>query len=391
LSSSQLSLGRRFPKLRRALPWIFWFGAALVVASQSREVSTVGVAPGHAELRQVLLSAPRTSRVASIDVATGQRVEAGDVLVQLDTSGIEMEKALADAELDRLRLDIFATDEDSRGGDMETADKLADDAERAAVDLARLQADEKRDRGELAQLEAQIERQAKLIEQKLASSEMRDELELRRSALAQLVAEYEPVITAAREHLTSARARLATWLKERPHVAKGSKGTKDAKDAKDGAIGHRLAPLHAAVRVQEERVRQLASLVEGQKLRAPIAGFVGDILVTAGSTAAESAPIVSVIGEAPTRVIAYVDQRWARAIGVGDVADLRPSDRIGGGRSGRVTMLAASIAELPVRFRVVPTQPSFGRQVFIDLDPSPKDGPPLPGQAFDVTFHPKKP
>ena len=114
------------------------------------------------------------------------------------------------------------------------------------------------------------------------------------------------------------------------------------------------------------------------------------MLVVAGDSTQLDLPIVTVIDDVPHRVIAYVDQRWARAIGVGDIADIRPSDRIGGARTGKVAALATSINELPVRFRIVPSQPSFGRQVFIELDQS-RDGAPLPGQAFDVSFHPSKP
>jgi hypothetical protein len=57
-------------------------------------------------------------------------------------------------------------------------------------------------------------------------------------------------------------------------------------------------------------------------------------------------------------------------------------DLAGPALTGRVTAVAPSITEIPIRFRRVPTMHEFGRNVYVELD-APAD---LPGQAFDAVF-----
>ena len=119
-------------------------------------------------------------------------------------------------------------------------------------------------------------------------------------------------------------------------------------------------------------------------LRAPFDGRVGRLFFRAGDSAEAAAPVATVMRERVERVVAYVDERWARRVSIGDHATVRPSDGLGVPLSGRVVGLGAGIREVPPRFRRVPSEVLFGREVFVQL--SAPDAITLPGQAFDVTF-----
>jgi hemolysin D len=347
--------------------------AAVLVLVPS--VSSVGVVAAHAEARQATVTAPRTARVLRVAAQPGDSVRAGDILVALDPTGADIDLAIARAELRTLQVNAIAEELDLRGSDLLSSARLAQEAERATVDLAALSSEEKRDRAELAQLDSLIARQQQLVDAKIASSEQRDQLVLQRSSVAQRVVEYDALLTAARAHEAAARDRLRAW-----RVAREKGGPAGL------PLAARTAPGLALAAAQEERVRQLELLRDQLVLQAPIAGRIAEVLVSEGDTARADQAVVVIVDDHPLRVIAWVEERAAHGVKIGDRASLRPSDRGGAARNGTVRALSPSIAELPARFRVVPTQPTFGRAVYISLEAAAGVEPPLPGQAFDVVF-----
>jgi multidrug resistance efflux pump len=331
------------------------------------------VAPAMAEKRKASLAALRDARVASIDIKRGDRVKAVQVLVRLDPSEIDAELAVARAELERLTLEI-----DSRSallGDerLATADRLSSQAERASLELARLEADQKRDRSELEQVDEQIERERKLVDEKISSAETLNRLLLLRSALSKKVSESEATLREAKAHRDAAARRLEEWQKSGPVTP-----------VSDPRLSTLIAPRQAAVTVQRERCRRLELQRDTLELKAPFDGQVSEIAIFPGEVARSGQPIVTLVAERPTMAIAYLDQAWALKVRPGDEVTLVSPDRTGPVRKGRVASLGPDIVELPERFRPLPDRPAFAREVHVELDPSAE--PPLPGQAFAASF-----
>lgn len=361
--------------LRRFGPWLTWTGALLAVLWLGPSVASSGVAPGMAERNEIALASPRTATVLAVDVRPGDKVAKGQVLARLDTTSIDAELAVAKAELKKLELEISAQGTSLRVGALQTAERLASEAESAALTVTQLEAETERNRSELDQLDEQIARQQKLVAERLASAATLNELKLRRSALARAVVESKNTLRQARDNAKAARGRLSQWRKDAPeHDATVNTGP----DA-------RIAPFLAAVEAQSARCEQLQEVRARMTLVAPFAARVSAILLHPGDTALEGTQVLSVLDDQPRQVIAYVDQMWAARVRVGDHARLRPSDRSGPARSGHVIALGASVSEIPPRFRPIPDQPAFGREVFVALEPDEGQAL-LPGQAFDVTF-----
>lgn len=353
-------------RLSQALPWLTWSLALGVALWLGRGVLPSGVAPAEAERLLVVLSSPRAATVREVAVAPGDLVEEGAVVASLDPSELDLEIAVAEGELERMRLEVDAEGTSLEVEQLETRERLASDAERAAVDAARLEAEVGRDRAELSALEEQLARQRKLVDEGLASGSGVDDLELRRAALAQKVSEYETLLRRARDHHVAARARLGEW------------------DRTGDAGAPRIAPLLAAVKAQEDRVRALRAAREKLTVRAPLAARVSAVHQAPGSVAPQGAPLVTLLDERPTRVVAWLPEDRARLVEIGDIARLVPSDRSGAERHGRVVALGPGLEDLPARFRQIPQEPELARAVYIALD---GEGPaPLPGQAFDARF-----
>ena len=364
-------------RVRHALPWATWALALGITAWLSLDVAGVGVSPGAAEIVEVHLTSPATVAALSLPVAAGDRIEKGQVVAMLDGSGIDLELAVATSELERIRLQVAAEAAELKDNDLVTEERLASDAERAAVALATVQSEQQRDRAELDQLDEQIARQRRLVDDKLAAQAALDELKLRRAALATKVAEYQHLVSSARAHLASSQQRIAQWRRSRH--GETAVVLEEREDHEP-----RLSPHRAAVKAQEERVRQLLARREQLTLRSPVAARVARVHLAPGSTALAGAPVVTLVEEAPDRVIAYVEESKARHVRVGDRARLLPSDRSWPPAGGAVVAVGPGIVELPPRFRVVPTEPTYGREVYVLLDESALR--PLPGQAFDVSF-----
>lgn len=372
---------RHHPRIRKASPWVVYGAVIVGVLTLAPGVGSVGVVAAQAEVRQASVFATRAVRVNEVKVKPGDRVKKGDVLVVLDATSVELEVAVAKAELDMFKAKSVAEEIDLRGTDLESSARLAQEADKAAVELATLVAQEKNDRAELKQVEELIARQEELVAKKLASTEQRDELKLHRASLAQRVNEYAGLLRAARAHEASARERLKAWRNARENGV----------DEKDGGSGTptpleaRSAPARAEAAAQVERVRLLEQMRADMVLKAPLDGTVSELVAQVGDTARLDVALVTLVDE-PKRIIAWVDERAASRVKVGDKVYLRASDRTGSERNGIVDSLSPAILEMPVRFRIVPTQPAFGRAVYINIESQEATAAPLPGQAFDVVF-----
>jgi multidrug resistance efflux pump len=357
---------------KKTLPIALWIAIA-GLAMWLHLGSGVGArAQAIVDVRQATLVAPVAAAVAAAPRRTGDAVRAGDVLVELASPDVELDLAVAGAELERARSLVSARAFSVKGEAFDARTRLAQEAERASVDLAAVLSEDQRDRAELAEIDGLLARQDKLVAQRLASAEQRDALRLRRASIAERVRDSAQRTEAARRHEAAARARLHSY---------GAGGEGD--DA-------RTAPERAEVRAYEAKLEQLRAARAALTLRAPFDGRLVQI-AAAGAVLQPGEVAASVIDEQPRQATAWIEEHQAGLVRVGDVARLAPSDGRGGERSGKVRALGPGIVEVPVRLRQLPGEPMFGRPVFIDLDlGSAGSGAgaiaPLPGQRFDVTF-----
>jgi hemolysin D len=366
------------PAVRRFLPWGLWTLALAIVLAFGLKTGGLGTSPAVLETRQVAVKCPRTKhrlKVEAVLVAPGDQVKAGQVLARMDPSEVDADLAVERAKAQELELQVASLRVKLHDERARTADQLAFDAERASLELARIVSETERDRSELAQLDEALAQEQRLVTEKLANFERLNELKLKRAALSRKVEEYRGTVEKARASADGSARRLDRWRK----AVLGTSAESASR------VLDQLAPARAAAEAQRERVRR-EELFRGQlELKAPFDGRIGEVFLRPGDVASSvDQAVLTVVDDRPSMAIAYVEQRWANRIKVGDRAELIPRDRSGPPRVGRVTAVAPSIGELPERFWHFPNMREYGRNVFIKLEAAAS----LPGQAFDVTFRP---
>jgi membrane fusion protein (multidrug efflux system) len=367
------------PTLRRFLPWLLWGVAAAVVIPLVWEKVVVGSAPAIVDTRVAPLSVIRTDhrlRVGKILVKPGQSVKAGDVLLQMDSAEIDAELTSARAKLVYVELIARWQEIRLRSTLANTSVTVATNAERAAIEAARIVAEAERDRSELAQLDVNLAMEEQLVGEQLVNAERLKELRLRRAALAMKVQEYRGAVTQARKSASGSTQRLGAWRK-------GSHG-QDLNVIDGSSSIDRTSAQFAAGEVQRMEIKKLELLKSYLDLKSPFDGRVGDILIQVGQLAADpTIPMITIVEEHSKAAIAYASQTIANIVRVGDRAKLVPRDLSGPSLMGRVVALAPSITEIPIRFWKYPNYHEFGRNIYIELD-KPAD---LPGMAFDAVFN----
>ena len=373
------------PRLRRILPWALWGLAAIIGLPMAISQAGIGSSPAIVEPHVALLSPMRTDhrlRISKILVQPGQRVKAGEVLVQMDTTELDADLAIAQAKLAYVEIlagwkQIRMLDDRTR-----TSHELATTAERAAIDVARIIAEAERDRSELAQLETNLDLEQKLVSDQLASADRLKAMKLQKAALAKKVQEYQAAVNQARKSASGSTKRLGDWRQDKQNKKDKKGGTLEAASAETQTLQSDVRA--AAGTLQRQEIARLDLLRTYYQIRAPFDGRVGEILAHVGELSADPGiPVITVVQEQSLTAIAYLRQDGARKIHLGDLVKLVPRDLSGPPLKGRVTALAPSMTEMPVRFRRMPNLIEFGRNVYIALD-SPID---LPGQAYDAVFN----
>ena len=360
------------PRLRRALPWVAWCAAIAAIVWQRDALSLGTVSPAVADVRVAVVAAPHAARVTSVAKHAGDLVEAGDVVVVLEAPELLADLAVARAEFVALESEVLARSVDVREADREALANLGQAVERAAVDAARFRGDLDTEKGELQSVTELLKRQQDLVTKGLAITADTQVLVLKKAGLEERVRTSQSLVDAGRAHEEQSRTRLQAFLATRKRPVTGS------------AAEERVAPAIAAKEAQAARVAALDDAVLALTIRAPAKGVIAEVAAVAGSSVAAGAIVATFIAEGTGTITAWADERIARRVHVGDKVVLLPSDRLSAARQGVVQALAPSIAEMPARFRPIPTQPSFARAVTVQLtDDQP---PPLAGMAFDTRF-----
>lgn len=334
-------------------------GAELYLAGSLTSKAAV---QGYTATNSYSIAPPRSARIREVAVDLGATVHEGDLIAQLDTTEIDNELELANADRRVAAAAMVAATARLRRESVDLERRLATTSERATADLATAEATARTAAAELVAVDAELVEQTDLVSKRLANASVLNTLQLRRAALAKQVDAADSVLHVLRGNATA---------------AKGRAGGLDA-DAND-----QLAPLQARLQAADLKVEQLTREREQLTLRAPADGVIDALPLHIGDLAAPQTPVATVVSPDAQRVVTCIPEARARSVEPGLEAEVTSVlDRTH--TTGSVESVTGTIASLPTRCQPPGSKvPMMGRIAIITLD-HPIGG--LPGQTQLVKF-----
>ncbi len=357
------------------LPAVVWVTATVAVLTLYQRQGQYLEATAVVDRHEVLLASMEDGRMVGLNAELLQRVEEGQIVGLLDTTLVEAELVIAQAELGRLRADLDANRAALTKATSERAtDEFADyrrfqlnleDARLELLDLQTAQTVEKVKRDRYALLD---ERQKELAEEGILEVAVYDDTRLRLETTETRIRENNLLIAMLGEQVKEAQARIDAF---EPMVA----GASDEDTL--------LAPLRESITVQQSRIQSIETRRARFVLRAPVAGEISQIFRRSGDILLAGTPILSITNPNSREAVAYLKEEDARRLSpdtpVRVVSRTKPAQIV----DAKILRVGASIQQLPVNLRRVASVVEWGLPVLIGELP---EGVFFPGEAIDVKF-----
>lgn len=257
---------------------------------------------GFVEADDVQVAAEVGGRVVELSFDEGDRVEAGQVLVRLDTRDTELALTRARAERAQAEAQLRLLQAGSRPEEIRQAGAqvAAADAEVAAAEA------------ELASAAADLERYEALLRANAGSVKARDDARTRRDVA-------EGRLKAARQRAEAARETLARL--------------------RSGARSQEIEAARARVAAADAQIATLEKALEDATVEAPVAGVVTNRLVNLGELLAPRTPVAVITDLDRAWAEVFVDEPLVPRLRVGQQAIVF-TDAGGSGIEGRVTWVS---------------------------------------------------
>ena len=344
---------------RKFLPVVVWAAALVAIAVLFGRHPVSEDATGVVVLREIPVAPVVSGRVERLAVGLFDEVEAGQVVALLDDSLIRAEVT---AERERLTLEAAAIERDALNDERRFALAEAE----ARLDLLDREMQHAVNVSTLDWLKPLLERQELLARELIVDQATVDEMRMQYEALEAEVRE-----SAVAREASAARLEQAQTLK---HAM--------APDALLPQEEMALAPLEAAIAVQQAHIQFLHEQRANMVLIAPVDGHIARILAEPGAVAAADMPVLVVTAKGGDQAVAYMPEHLARNIPVGSrvrVASRRLPRRT---VEAKVLKVSPQIEPYPLQLQPGPNVLRWGAPVLVGQLPEGF----LPGEVVNVRF-----
>ncbi len=302
-----------------------------------------------------------------------ETVEPNQVLAQLDDRPLQAQLATLAQELARLRKEL-----DARRGEVggQRSGPRAELHGRRGAAARRIGAAEPRRAGAAAEvavnrLEAQrrsvyLDCLKPLFDKKIVSQLELNNARMLRDEAAKRLAENTKVLDEAEGQKKGAVARLEQLPKFLP-----------------ADVDKQLAPIAAAILVQQAKIHEVEVNISRLTIRAPIRGMIVTIHHWPQSAVRADDPIITLAADQGRYLVSFVRQEQHVNPRVGMDVDVRKRAAISPTVRTVVEQVGPQVEPIPVHLCRDPKYPEWGLPVRITL---PKDFTGRPGELFEVTF-----
>jgi multidrug resistance efflux pump len=395
--------------------------ALLCSACQTTDGAGPIEASGTIEAEEVVIASEFGGRVEEILAGEGEQVEAGQVLIRLDTDLVESQAGEAEAALAAARANLARVEAGSRPGEIATAEAMLqqamaarDGAQHAWRDAVAIrdnpqqlntQIDEAGTQLELAErgvTQAQAQVETLRIQRDAYAGGGDDESKTRYNTLDQQVQAAQATVAIAEEQVAGARASSQNLIDMRQNpVALNSVVNQANAQYEDAvaAVGVAQASLDALlakptpeeVAVAEAQVSQAAAALgmlqiqlEKMTLYSPLSGLVSNRSIHVGETASPGVTLMTVVNLYEVKLTVYIPENRYGRIQLGQSVSVEVDSFPGKAFQGEVTYIASQAEFTP---RNVQTKEERVNTVFAVkiLIPNP-DHDLKPGMPADATI-----
>jgi HlyD family secretion protein len=388
---------------------------------QGTEVAGAIEASGTIEAEEVVIASEFGGRVEDILVDEGDEVEAGQLVVVLDTALLEAQIGEAEAALTAAQANLERVKAGARPGEIQTAEALLeqaiaarDGAEQAWQDAMALrnnpqqleaQIDQARTQAEQAEhgvAQAQAQLQTLIIQRDAYAGAGDEESKTRYAALDQQVQGAEAAVAIAEEQMAGAQTQLDDLLEMRSNPVALDTTVNQAKARYDDAVAavevaqasldalvarpteEEVSVAQAQVSQAEAALGMLQVQVDKMSLTSPLSGLVSNRAIHVGETASPGATLMTIANLEEVKLTVYIPENRYGRIQLGQQVDVEVDSYPGQVYQGQVVYISSEAEFTP---RNVQTKEERVNTVFAVkiLIPNP-DRDLKPGMPADATI-----
>ena len=296
---------------------------------QPQVVNQVRVS-GYVEADEVRLASEVGGRLLVLHVAEGDRVDAGDLVAELTTTGVEL--ALQQVRAERRQAEAYLR--------LLEAGTHPEDIQQAEAQVAAAVAERASVRAELASAETDLERFESLLQADAGSRQQRDTAATRRDV--------------GRERATAAN--------ERVEAARATRARLQA-----GARQEEIEAARARVAVTEARIATLENDLADAQVRSPVSGIVTEELARAGELVTPGMPLLVLTDLDHAWANVYLDEPYVPRIRLNQSATVF-TDAGGAGMPGTIVFVSPRAEFTPRNVQTVEERSKLVYRLKIDVD-----------------------
>ncbi len=267
------------------------------------------------------------------------RLDDSEIVAQLNTERAVLNQLAAELEAELLRVGF------REAGLIEDRRRFQVDEQRLHLEILSLKVVLESDEIELERRDLQVKRAKPLADDGILSMDEFDDIRLGRDRMARRIEENRTLLEQTENQFLTSRSRRQAYETQFP----------DLPD-KDPV----LQPLREAIHAQERRMEEIEIQRRALTLHSPITGRVSRILARGGQSVMPGEPLLFVVGEVASEIIAYAPEAAAgQIIERTNVAAARPENPTLVAES-IITRVSPSIEQIPQRMWRDPGTPEYG-------------------------------
>jgi HlyD family secretion protein len=318
-------------------PLLVWIGAIALAYLLYSFSGRFGRLDGVVRVVRDEIAPIETARVLSVNVVPGQRVDAGDVLIQMDTSVLDAQLSIEKLQMERqFTREVQRLDETIRSLELRRAE----------------------DQAELNVLNGELKRMEKLLKQNLVDAQSVYSLRARKNILQETVARYPEMIAATKTERAAAYQRQTTLIRFLSGVKQGEEPQLEAKSL--GLLQMRR---------------------DAFALRANRPGIVSRVMCEPYQVLSSGQEALTLIPDAPLQILGFLPESKAHEVKKGMSALI--SKKYSTITPVKATLIAIGpeVMALPGRISNIPGRRLRGLRLIFKLN---EDMPLLPGETVSI-------